>query len=200
MLTVFGMRHSGNCHKVRIAVEHLGIPYEWHETDILAGATRTEQFLALNPAGKVPLVRLEDGYCLAESNAILQFLANGSDLWPADRREQAEVLQWMFFEQNRHEPNIAEARFIMRYLPADHPRQQTIPDKHRAGHAVFAVMEQRLLETPYFASSGCSIADIALFAYTHVAAEGGFDMRAYPAISQWIDRLLEIPGFSRMDA
>lgn len=199
MLTVYGMRHSGNCHKVRIALEHLDIPYQWRETDILSGATRTDEFLSLSPAGKVPLIQLENGDCLAESNAILQFIANGSALWPAGRREQADVLQWMFFEQNRHEPNVAEARFILRYLPENHPRRQSVPDKHLAGHAALAVMEQRLRESPYLAGGACSIADIALFAYTHVATEGGFDMTTYTAIDAWIGRLLKIPGFSRMD-
>ncbi len=200
MLTVFGMSLSGNCHKVRITLEHLGISYNWRETDILSGATRTPEFLERSPFGKVPVVQLDDGRFLAESNAIIHYLANGTDLWPDQRYAQAEVLKWMFFEQNRHEPSVAEARFIKCFLPANDPRQAELPGKHEAGHAAFAVMEQQLQAHSFLASGRCTIADIALFAYTHVAKEGGFDMSGYGAIRAWIERLLTLPGFSRMQA
>lgn len=200
MFTVFGMSLSGNCHKVRMVLDHLSLPYEWKETDILKGASRTAEFLALNPAGKVPLLGLPDGSYLSESNAIIQYLANGSPLWPNERLAQARVLSWMFFEQNRHEVNVAEARFIKRMLPPDSPRKQDLPAKQKAGHEALGVMEKRLQDSAFLADARCSIADVALFAYTHVASEGGFEMSAYPAIARWIDDVLAMPGFTRMGA
>ncbi len=200
MYTVFGMSLSGNCHKVRMILDHLGLPYEWVETDIRKGESRTSEFLARNPVGKVPVLGLPDGKYLSESNAIIQFLANGTPLWPSNRYEQAQTLQWMFFEQNRHEPSVAEARFIIRFLPADDPRKAQVPAKHKVGHEAFAIMEKRLLESEFLATPHFTIADIALFAYTHVADEGGFDMSPYPAIARWVDQMLSLPGFTRMGA
>lgn len=198
MYTAYGMSLSGNCHKVRMVLDHLSLPYEWVETDISKGASRTSEFLARNPVGKVPVLALPDGSFLSESNAIIQYLANGSSLWPTDRYQQADALKWMFFEQNRHEPSVAEARFIIRFLPADDPRRADLPGKHNVGHEAFAVMEQHLLQSDFLAAPHCTVADIALFAYTHVADEGGFDMSAYPAIARWVDRILLLPGFTRM--
>lgn len=198
MYSVFGMSLSGNCHKVKMVLEHLQLDYIWHEVDILSGATRTDEFLARNPVGKVPVLELPDGQFLAESNAIIQYLANGTELWPDERLVQSRVLQWMFFEQNRHEVSVAEARFIKRFLPSDHPRQAELEAKHKAGHEAFGVMEARLQKQPFLAADDCTVADIALFAYTHVADEGGFDMSGYRAINAWIARLLKLPGFSQM--
>lgn len=200
MYNVFGMSLSGNCHKVKVVLEHLELDYTWHEVDILSGASRSKEFLARNPVGKVPVLQLPDGQFLSESNAIIQFLANGSSLWPDDPLTQSRVLQWMFFEQNRHEVNIAEARFIKRFLPAEHPRQAELGTKHKAGHEVFRIMETQLKKSPYFVGEEFTVADVALFAYTHVADEGGFDMSGYRAIADWQARLLALPGFSKMGA
>ncbi|NNF51804.1 MAG: glutathione S-transferase family protein [Gammaproteobacteria bacterium] len=200
MYKVYGMSLSGNCHKIRMVLDHLAQPYEWIETDIGQGASRTPEFLSRNPVGKVPVLELPDGRYLSESNAIIQYLANGSPLWPSDRFEQADTLKWMFFEQNRHEPSVAEARYIKLFLPADSPRLKELPGKHKTGNEAFSVMEQRLLESDFLVTSRCNVADIALFAYTHVAEEGGFDMSGYPAIAGWIERILELPGFTRMVA
>lgn len=200
MYKVFGMSLSGNCHKVRMVLDHLDLPYQWIETDISKGASRTREFLSRNPVGKVPVLELPSGEFLSESNAIIQYLAKGTALWPSDAYRQADTLKWMFFEQNRHEPSVAEARYIMLFLPQDDPRRAELPGKHKVGHEAFAVMEQRLSETDFLTGANCTIADVALFAYTHVAAEGGFDMSSYPAIAAWVERILSLPGFTRMAA
>lgn len=200
MITVYGMSLSGNCHKVRMVLDHLQQPYDWHEISTIRGETQTPDFLARNPIGKVPVVELGDGRLLWESGAIIQYFANGTPLWPEKRFEQAEVLKWMFFEQNIHEISIAEARFIKRFLEPDHPRQADLPLKHEKGNKALAVMEQHLSDNTFFVANRCTIADIALFGYTHVAGDGGFDMSVYPGITAWIARVLEQPGFTRMPA
>jgi len=200
MLTVHGMKSSGNCYKVQLVLEQLGTPYRWVEVDSAAGGTRTPAFLAMNPNGKVPLLEVEPGRYLPESNAILCFLADGTRLWPVDRWSRAQALQWMFFEQYSHEPYVAVARFIARWLPADHPRRAELPRLVERGHQALAVMEQRLGETPYFAGDSYSVADIALFAYTHCAADGGIALDGYPAIRAWLDRVRVQPGFVPMQA
>jgi len=193
---VFGTSTSGNCHKVRLALDALGLPYRWHEVDILAGETRTPQFLAMNPNGKVPLLQIDDHTFLPESNAILCYLADGTSLWPGDRLARAQALQWMFFEQYSHEPCIAVARFIRRFLKRDDdPR---LPELARRGHAALAVMDSHLAGQPFFAAGRFSIADIALFAYTHRADEGGFELAGYPAVRAWLTRCLQQPGISAM--
>jgi glutathione S-transferase len=189
MFTVYGMSDSGNCYKVRLALEQLGLPYRWVEVDSSKGETRTPAFLAMNPNGKVPTLGLEDGAHLPESNAILHYLAEGTPLLPGDRLGRARALQWMFFEQYSHEPYIAVARFILRYLPRDTPRRAELPRLQERGRQALTVMEQHLAAQPFFAGRAYSIADIALFAYTHCAAEGGFDLAAYPAVNAWIDRV-----------
>jgi len=181
-----------------MVLEHLALPYEWQEISTIRGETRTPEFLARNPMGKVPVLEFGNGRYLGESGAIIQYLANGTPLWPTDRYEQAQVLKWMFFEQNIHEVAIAEARFIRRFLDPDHPRQSELPLKLEKGHKALAVMEQHLRDNAFFGTDRCSIADIALFAYTHVAGDGGFDMSPYPNIADWIARVLEQPGFTRM--
>ncbi len=200
MLTVHGMKSSGNCYKVQLALEQLGTPYRWVEVDSAAGGTRTPAFLAMNPNGKVPLLEVEPGRYLPESNAILCFLADGTRLWPVDRWSRAQALQWMFFEQYSHEPYVAVARFIARWLPADHPRRAELPRLVERGHQALAVMERRLGETPYFAGDSYSVADIALFAYTHCAADGGIALDGYPSIRAWLDRVRAQPGFVPMQA
>ncbi len=189
------MKSSGNCYKVELLLEQLGRPYRWVEVDSAAGQTRTAQFLAMNPNGKVPLLEVDPDHRLAESNAILCYLAEGSPLLPQDAWQRAQVLQWLFFEQYSHEPYVAVARFICRWLPADHPRRAELPRLRERGAQALAVMEQQLARQPFLAGSGYSIADIALFAYTHAAADGGFDLSAYPQIDAWLERVRAQPGF-----
>lgn len=198
MLKVFGMSASGNCHKVKLLLEQLECPYQWQEVDIMTGATRTQDFLAMNPNGRVPLLELADGEYLPESNAILCYLADGTLLWPAEKLQHAQVLQWLFFEQYSHEPYIAVARFIRKFLPADHARQTELPRLHERGNQALAVMETHLANRTYFVGERYSIADIALFAYTHCAADGGFDLNAYPAVTAWLQRVRAQPKFIEM--
>jgi glutathione S-transferase len=193
---VFGTSTSGNCHKVRLALDLLRLPYRWHEIDIMKGESRTPEFLAMNPNGKVPVLQIDDHTFLAESNAILCYLADGSSLWPGDRLARAQALAWMFFEQYSHEPYIAVARFVRLFLKKDDdPR---LPMLVQRGHAALAVMQRHLARQPFFAAGTFSIADIALFAYTHRAEDGGFDLGGYPAVRQWLDRCRAQPGVSEM--
>ena len=198
MTTVYGMKTSGNCYKVQLALEQLGQPYRWIEIDSAAGETRTPEYLARNPNGKVPLLELDDGRHLAESNAILCYLADGSPLLPDERWQRAQCLQWLFFEQYSHEPYVAVARFICLWLPEDHPRRAELPRLRERGEQALGVMEKHLATQPFFVAGGYSVADIALFAYTHAAADGGFDLSRYPAIEAWLERVRSQPGFVPM--
>ena len=198
-MKVWGDSRSGNCFKIRHLCSELGIDYDWQEVDILAGETRTPQFLAMNPNGRIPIVDLGNARYLAESNAILAYLADGTSLAGRDRLERAYVLQWMFFEQYSHEPNIATARFIIRYLGNPPDRRAALAEKRVAGERALGVMEQRLAASDFMAGDRFTLADIALFAYTHVADEGGFDLAPYPAIRAWIDRVAARPRFVPMD-
>ena len=193
MLTVYGMADSGNCYKVKLALEQLKLPYRWVEVSTTKGETRTGEFLARNPNGQVPTLQLEDGQYLPESGAILCYLAEGTPLLPADRLERARVLQWMFFEQYSHEPCIAVARAILRYQPPDSPRRAELPRLQERGHKSLGVMQQHLAREPFFAGGSYSVADIALYAYTHCAADGGFELARYPAIVAWLARVRAQP-------
>jgi glutathione S-transferase len=193
---VYGAAASGNCHKVRLALDLLRVPYRWHETDLMLGETRTPEFLRINPNGKLPVLQIDDHTFLPESNAILCYLADGTDLWPGDRLQRAQALQWMFFEQYTHEPAIAVARFIVQFLKA--PDDARLPGLRERGHKALAVMEQHLSRHPFFAADRFSIADIALYAYTHRADEGGFDLAAYPALQAWLARCRAVPGVTQM--
>jgi len=193
MFTVYGTADSGNCYKVKLALEQLGLPYRWVEVDSTRGETRTAEFLARNPNGKVPTLELEDGAFLPESNAILHYLADGSALLPAGRLERARVLQWMFFEQYSHEPYVAVARSILRNTPPDSPRRAELPRLRERGHQALAVMEGHLARRPFFVGERYSIADIALYAYTHCAADGGFDLGRYPSVQAWLARVRTQP-------
>ena len=195
MLTIHGMRASGNCYKLQLLLEQLGQAYDWVEVDSTSGQTRTPEFLALNPNGKVPLLILDDGRRLPESNAILCFLAHGSRFLPDDNWLRAQALQWLFFEQYSHEPYVAVARYIARWLPPDHPRQADLPKLRERGHQALAVMEQHLATRDFFVDSGYGVADIALYAYTHEADVGGIALDGYPAIRAWIGRIESQPGF-----
>jgi glutathione S-transferase len=170
---LFDFLDSGNGYKVRLLLAQLHLPYEWTHLDIDKGETRTAQFLARNPNGRIPTLRLDDGTYLAESNAILWYLAEGSGFVPATRLGRALVLQWMFFEQYSHEPYVATPRYICRHFPADHPRRAELPGRLAKGHAALAVMEGHLATRDFFVEDRYSIADIALYAYTHVAPDGG---------------------------
>jgi glutathione S-transferase len=194
-VTVYGMKASGNCYKLQLLLEQLDRPYRWVEIDSVAGETRTPEFLARNPNGKVPLLELADGRRLAESNAILCYLAEGSRFFPADPWLRAQALQWLFFEQYSHEPYIAVARFIARWLPADHPRRAELPRLRERGHPALSVMEQHLERHKFFVDAGYGVADIALYAYTHEAEVGGFDLAAYPAVRAWLARVEGQPRF-----
>jgi len=192
------MSDSGNCYKVKLTLEQLHLPYRWVEIDSTRGETRTQSFLSKNPNGKVPTLALEDGTFLPESNAILNYLAEGSRLLPADRLGRARVLQWMFFEQYSHEPCIAVARSILRYLPPESPRQGELPRLQERGHQALSVMEQQLRSSAFLAAERYTIADIALYAYSHCAAEGGFDLQRYPALRAWLQRVESQPRFVPM--
>ena len=193
MYKVYGDYRSGNCYKIKLMLELLGIEYQWVEVDILKGETKSEAFLAKNPNGKIPVLELDDGTCLWESNAILNFLADGTAFLPSEPRLRTQVLQWQFFEQYSHEPYVAVARFIQLYqgLPAE--RQKEYEECHVRGYKAFKVMEQQLSRTPYLVGEHYSIADITLYAYTHVAHEGGFDLTDYPAIRAWLARVASQP-------
>ncbi len=197
-LAVYGDSISGNCYKIQLACAQLGIDYEWHEVDIVAGETRTPEFLAMNANGKLPLLALADGRYLPESNAILAYLADGSALAGGDRYERASVLQWMFFEQYSHEPYIATPRFVVQYLGNPPDRQEDLERKRKGGYRALDVMEKHLSAQDFFANDAYSIADIALFAYTHVAHEGGYELGAYPKIDRWLNRVRNTPGFVAM--
>jgi glutathione S-transferase len=185
---------SGNGYKVRLLLHQLAIPFELVEIDIVAGQSRTPEFLARNPNGKIPVLELDDGTCLSESNAICWYLAEGSRFLPADRLARARVLQWMCFEQYSHEPVIATSRFWLHYLPMTPERRAALAEKHAPGLAALGVMERHLTERRWFVGDGYTIADIALYAYTHVADEGGFDLAPFPAIRAWLDRVRAVPG------
>lgn len=200
MITVYGMSTSGNCHKIRLLLEQLGRSYRWIEIDSANGETRTPEYLAKNPNGRVPMLELEDGRLLVESNAILCYLAEGTPFFPADAWQRAQALSWMFFEQYSHEPYIAVARFIRGWTPADSPRRADLPRLVERGEQALAVMEKYLDKAPWFSGSDYGIADIALFAYTDCAGDGGFDLAKFPLVSNWLSRIRATAGFVPMPA
>ncbi|GLZ87719.1 glutathione S-transferase [Metapseudomonas resinovorans] len=193
MYKVHGDYKSGNCYKVKLILNLLGLPYQWVPVDILKGETERPEFLEKNPNGKIPVLELEDGTTLWESNAILNFLAEGSALLPAEPRLRTQVLQWQFFEQYSHEPYVAVARFIQLYKGMPEDRLEEYKVCQVRGNKALKVMEKQLQRTPYLVGDRYSIADIALYAYTHVAHEGGFDLSGYPAILAWLDRVASHP-------
>lgn len=197
-LEIYGDSISGNCYKLQLACAQLGIEHTWHEVDIMAGETRTDEYLAMNANGKVPLMSLGNGQYLPESNAILCYLADGSALFDGERLERARILQWLFFEQYSHEPFIATSRFIVQYLGNPPERQADLESKRKGGYKALGVMEQHLESNAFFANDRYSIADIALFAYTHVAHEGGFSLDDFPNVRAWLDRVRNTSGFVPM--
>jgi glutathione S-transferase len=193
MLRLYDYLASGNGYKVRLLLHQLGRPFERVELDIVKGETRTADFLAKNPNGRIPTLLLESGEHLAESNAIMWYLADGTPFLPDDRLARAKVLQWMFFEQYSHEPNIATVRFWLHTELTDE-RKLLLPGKRAQGYAALDVMERHLAREPFFVGGRYSIADIALYAYTHVAEEGAFDLGKYGAIRAWFDRVRAQPN------
>ena len=189
MLKIYGDRQSGNCYKVKLLLHHLQREYTWQSVDILAGDTRTQAFLEKNPNGKIPLLELPSGETLSESNAILNYLAHDTPYLPDDPLTRARVLSWQFFEQYSHEPYIAVARFISKYLGLPEERRQEYEAKQRGGYKALTVMEQTLAQQPYLVSDTLTIADFSLYAYTHVAHEGGFDLATFPTIRTWLQRI-----------
>ncbi|MCP5149583.1 MAG: glutathione S-transferase family protein [Ectothiorhodospiraceae bacterium] len=194
MLTLYGNLESGNDYKVRLLLAMRGIAHRRVDVWQTRGTPTSPAFLRINPMGKIPVLVLDDGRVLSESGAILHWLARGSTWWPDHPWSQAEVLRWMFFEQYSHEPAIAVNRYWLRFAPPDPARAPRIRENHERGLRALDAMERWLAGSAWFGSSSPSIADIALFAYTHVADEGGFDLGPYRAIGDWLHRFSSLPG------
>jgi glutathione S-transferase len=195
MLRLYDYLPSGNGYKVRLLLAQLAVPFELVQLDITKGATRTPEFLAKNPNGRIPTLELDDGTFLAESNAIMWYLAENTPFLPQDRLGRAQALQWMFFEQYSHEPYVATPRFIVKHLPPDHPRRAELPARLAQGRAALGVMDAHLATREFFVAERYSIADIALYAYTHVADEGGLDLAPYPGVNAWLKRVAAQRGY-----
>ncbi len=197
-MKLYGDLKSGNCYKVALLLKQMGAAHEFVKVDIMNGGSRTDDFLSKNPNGKIPLLEISPGQYLPESNAILWYLADGSAFLSEDKLQRAQVLQWLFFEQYSHEPYIATARFIKVYLgnPAD--RQADLQQKIQRGYQALDVMEKHLAANKFFVGGRYSVADIGLYAYTHVAHEGGFDLAAYPYINAWLARVKAQPEYRAM--
>lgn len=193
MLTLYDNWDSGNGYKVRLLLAHLAMDYRLTNLDTEAAETHTPAFLAINPNGKVPAIVLDDGRALFESNAILLYLSEGSALLPADRFARAQVAQWLFFEQYSHEPQVAVARYINRHLPAGHPRYAELPTRLEGGRRALGIMERHLAAHRWMVGAAFSVADIGLYAYTHVADQGGFDLGEFPAVQAWCARVAALP-------
>lgn len=198
-LLIYGDIRSGNCYKIKLLLHLINKPYEWQHVNILAKETHTPEFLKLNSNGKIPVLVTEGGECLAESNAILNYVAENTPLLPDSGLERAKVLEWQFFEQYSHEPYIAVARYIHKYLGLPAERKEEYLSKQTGGHKALKVMDQRLQDHDFFVGDSLSIADISLYAYTHVAHEGGFDLSHYPNIQSWIKRIQALPGYIGME-
>ena len=199
-MRLFDYLDSGNGYKVRLLFAQLGLDYRWTELDIDAGKTRTPEFLKRNLNGRIPTLELDDGTNLAESNAILWYLAEGTAFVPADRLGRAQALQWMFFEQYSHEPYVATPRYIVKHLPPEHARRAELPERLAKGRAALDVMDEHLKSRRFFVAEQYTIADIALYAYTHVAHEGGHDLMPYTAVRSWLARVAGQPNHVSLDA
>jgi glutathione S-transferase len=190
---------SGNCYKIKLLTSLLSIEHEWVHIDILANETLTETFLKKNQNGKIPLLELDDGRFLSESNAILNYLASNTPLLPNDKFVNAKIQQWQFFEQYSHEPFIAVARYIAKYLGLPDDRRADYESKQQGGHKALQVMEAQLQKTPYLVGKDLTTADVSLYGYTHVAHEGGFNLIEYPAIKKWLNRIQAHPKYIGME-
>lgn len=198
MIKAYGDSVSGNCYKVQLVLNLLKIEHQWIEMSIFDGDTQTAAYLAKNSTGKIPLIELDDGRMLSESNAIMGYLAANSALIPNDEFYKAKMYQWLFFEQYSHEPYIAVARYIQLYLGLPDERLAEYQSLHAKGYKALSVMESELTKQPFLCGEQFSLADIALYAYTHVAHQGGFDLVDYPQIRAWLTRITQIPGFIAM--
>jgi glutathione S-transferase len=200
MFTLYSMQRSGNCYKVRLALAQLHVPYHLVEIDILQGESRTPDFLAKNPDGHVPLLEVSDGRYLPESNAILWYIAGGTPLAPEDRIDRAEALRWMFFEQHSLEPNLGAAWFWLTLVKGGRDLQMhALEEWIEKGYAALSVMEKHLGTHDFFAAAHYTIADIALYAYSHIAHECGYDLTGFPALRAWLKRVADQPGHVPMD-
>lgn len=191
---------SGNCYKVRLVAAHLGLPLELHHMDVVDRSNRREVLGALNPALRVPTLVFDDGRPLAESGAIIWHLAEGSYLIPADAYERAQMLQWMFFEQYELEPSLAVVRFLVAYSGRAEEHTELIEQRTKSGYKVLDTLEAHIADREWFVGDSMTLADIALYAYTHVAPEGGFDLEPYPAVRRWLERVAARPGHIAIDA
>jgi len=194
-LRLYDFLPSGNGYKLRLLLTQLGVPFERVEVNILKGETRTPEFLSKNPHGKIPVLEIEPGKYLAESNAILVYLSEGTEFLPYDRFLRAQVLQWLFFEQYSHEPFIATSRFWISILGKEKEHHEALKQKQELGYVALRLMENYLTTHTFFVGERYTIADIALFAYTHVADEGGFDLTQFPAVQAWIEKVKTQPGY-----
>jgi glutathione S-transferase len=190
---------SGNGYKIRLLLSLLGQNYGLKHYDIVKGESRSAEFLSINPNGKIPVLELDDGRYLAESNAALFYLAQNSAFWPEDSWQQAQVISWLSFEQYSHEPNIASPRFWLSHAGMTPERQAQLADKQQQGYAALTVMEQHLKQQDYFVANRLTIADIALYAYTHVAEEGGFNLQQFPAVLSWLGRIAQQNNYVSID-
>jgi glutathione S-transferase len=190
---LYNSQVSGNCYKVRLLLAHLGIAYERRDVDVVDRSNRAELLAEINPALRIPVLVFDDGRSLAESNAILWYLGEGTEYIPADPFQRANLLQWMFFEQYSHEPNIAVVRFWVAVATTPAPEAE-IEARRKAGYAALDAMERELASREFLVADSYTIADIALYAYTHVAGEGGFDLSGYPGVGAWLDRVAAQPG------
>ncbi|MGL4286724.1 MAG: glutathione S-transferase family protein [Phreatobacter sp.] len=199
-LTLHAMQRSANCYKVRLALAHLGRDFVLKDVDIRRGDTRTPEFLALNPRGRVPVLQLDDGTVLIESNAILLYLGEGTRFVPEDKIARARMMQWMFFEQNSHHPSIGEARFWMTLIPGGRElKRDLIDDWMEQAEGALARMQDQLVRHPFIAGDSFTLADIALYANTHLAEEADLNLQAFPAVAAWIGRIAAMPGHVDMD-
>ncbi|MCV3215696.1 glutathione S-transferase family protein [Plectonema radiosum NIES-515] len=188
-LHLYDFLPSGNGYKIRLLLTQLGIPFERVEVNITKGETQSPEFLSKNPNGKIPVLEIEPGKYLAESNAIMVYLSEGTEFLPYDRVSRAQVLQWLFFEQSSHEPFIATSRYWISVLGKAEEYKDVLQEKHKGGYAALSLMEEHLKSHTFFVAERYTIADISLFAYTHVAHEGGFDLSRFPHIKAWIERV-----------
>lgn len=195
---IYGDHQSGNCYKIRLVAEILGHPYTWSHVDIVAGQSHTSEFLALNPNGKIPVVKFDDGRLLSESNAIINYLAHGSALLPTEPFTLAQVQQWQFFEQYSHEPQVAVARYIRKYLGMPTDQKDRYAACVDGSHRVLKLMDTHLAERDFFVGETPTVADVSLYAYTHVAPEGGVLLDDYTHVQAWLKRITDIPGYVPM--
>lgn len=200
MNTVYGDMQSGNCYKIALLCSNLELPFEWKPVSAVDGETRTEEFLKMNPAGQIPVVVLDNGEILTQSNAVLNYFAHGTRLMPDTALGRARVHEWQFFEQYNHEPTIAVRRFIQKFLGMPAERKADYDSREEGGYRALTIMENHLAAHPFLVGQSYTAADVSLYAYTHVAHEGGMEMSRFPAIRNWLERVREQPGYIGMDA